>query len=74
MSHGWGETKAGLVRNAVTFDTNGYVVLAFDYRGWGDSDGKLVVIGEMAGARGQRQRCGHGAGSPPHRRPDRPNA
>ena len=47
MSHGWGGTKAGLVRNAVRFAADGFVVLAFDYRGWGGSDGKLVVIGDM---------------------------
>ncbi len=47
MSHGWGGTKAGLVRNAATFAADGFVVLAFDYRGWGESDGKLVVIGDM---------------------------
>ena len=47
MSHGWGGTKAGLVRNAARFAADGFVVLAFDYRGWGESDGKLVVIGDM---------------------------
>ena len=47
MSHGWGGTKAGLVRNAAIFAADGFAVLAFDYRGWGESDGKLVVIGEM---------------------------
>ncbi len=47
MSHGWGGTKAGLARNAVRFAADGFVVLAFDYRGWGESDGKLVVIGDM---------------------------
>lgn len=47
MSHGWGGTKASLVRNAATFAADGFIVLAFDYRGWGESDGKLVVIGDM---------------------------
>ena len=47
MSHGWGGTKAGLARNAMRFAADGFVVLAFDYRGWGESDGKLVVIDEM---------------------------
>ena len=47
MSHGWGGTKALLVRNAATFAADGFIVLAFDYRGWGESDGKLVVIGDM---------------------------
>ena len=47
MSHGWGGTKASLVRNAAIFAADGFIVLAFDYRGWGESDGKLVVIGDM---------------------------
>ena len=47
MRHGWGGKKAGLVRNAVTFAADGFVVFAFDYRGWGESDGKLVVIGDL---------------------------
>jgi dienelactone hydrolase len=47
MSHGWGGTKSGLVRNAAAFAAEGFVVLAFDYRGWGASDGKLVVKGPM---------------------------
>ena len=47
MSHGWDGTKAGLVRNAERFAADGFVVLAFDYRGWGESDGKLIVIGDM---------------------------
>ena len=33
MRHGWGGKKAGLVRNAVTFAADGFVVFAFDYRG-----------------------------------------
>lgn len=47
MSHGWGATKASLARNASRFAAEGYLVLAFDYRGWGESDGKLVVQGRM---------------------------
>ena len=55
MSHGWGGTKASLVRNAAIFAADGFLVLAFDYRGWGESDGKLVVIGDMPerGANGE---------------------
>lgn len=57
MSHGWGGTKAGLSRNAMRFAADGFVVLAFDYRGWGESDGKLVVIGDMPerGVNGEMQ-------------------
>ena len=48
MSHGWGGTKAGLTRNAMRLAAGGYVVLAFDYCGWGESDGKLVGGGERS--------------------------
>ena len=47
MSHGWGGTKVGLARNAAKFAADGFIVLAFDYRGWGESDGKLVVKGDI---------------------------
>lgn len=48
LCHGWGGTKAHLNRSiAPWFASEGYVVLAFDYRGWGESDSRLVVRGEM---------------------------
>ena len=47
MSHGWGGTKALLGAVASRLAAEGYLVLAFDYRGWGESDGKLVVQGDM---------------------------
>ena len=47
MSHGWGGTKALLANIASRLAAEGYLVLAFDYRGWGESDGKLVVQGDM---------------------------
>ena len=46
MSHGWGGTKAGLVNYAKRFADEGYIVLAFDYRGWGESDSRMVLKGE----------------------------
>lgn len=46
MVHGWGGEKAHLNQAyAPRFADMGYVVLTFDYRGWGDSDGKLVRAG-----------------------------
>lgn len=48
MSHGWGGTRRHLSTTyAPKFAAAGYVVLSFDYRGWGDSDSKLVIRGEM---------------------------
>ena len=47
MSHGWGGTKEHLRRYAPRFAKRGIIVLAFDYRGWGESDGRLVVDGAM---------------------------
>ena len=47
MSHGWGGTKALLTNVASRLAAEGYLVLAFDYRGWGESAGKLVVQGDM---------------------------
>jgi hypothetical protein len=46
MAHGWGGTKSHLNQAyAPQFAAMGYVVLTFDYRGWGDSDGKLLRTG-----------------------------
>src|SRR5262249_18995722 len=36
MSHGWGGTAAALRPDAVRFARAGYLVVAFDYRGWVD--------------------------------------
>ena len=47
MSHGWGGTKALLAGVASRLAAEGYLVLAVDYRGWDESDGKLVVQGDM---------------------------
>lgn len=48
LCHGWGGTKAHLnPQIAPGFSAGGFVVLTFDYRGWGESDSRLVVGGEM---------------------------
>ena len=46
LCHGWGGTKAHLATTILPqrIADAGYVVLAFDYRGWGESDGKVVVL------------------------------
>ena len=49
LCNGWGGTKAFLMRSGIAprFAAAGYVVIDYDYRGWGDSDSRLVVRGEM---------------------------
>lgn len=43
MAHGWGGTVRGLRRDAVAFARAGYLVVAFDYRGWGNSDPRVIL-------------------------------
>ena len=49
MCNGWGGTKAFLMRSGIAprFAAAGYVVINYDYRGWGDSDSRLVVRDEI---------------------------
>jgi dipeptidyl aminopeptidase/acylaminoacyl peptidase len=48
LCHGWGGVKAHLnTYIGPLFAKQGFVVFAFDYRGWGDSDSRLVVTGDM---------------------------
>jgi dipeptidyl aminopeptidase/acylaminoacyl peptidase len=48
MCHGWGGQKIHLNGQiAPQFAQAGYVVFTFDYRGWGESDSRLVVTGDM---------------------------
>ncbi|MBM4072427.1 MAG: alpha/beta fold hydrolase [Planctomycetes bacterium] len=44
MCHGWGGLAAQLRPDAVAFARAGYFVVAFDYRGWGQSDGRLLLV------------------------------
>lgn len=45
ICHGWGQNKdqPQFRRHGEAFAAAGYVALAFDFRGWGQSDGKVVV-------------------------------
>lgn len=43
MAHGWGGTVRGLRRDAVAFARAGYLAVAFDYRGWGNSDPRIIL-------------------------------
>ena len=48
LCHGWGGVRAHLNRDyAPQFAAAGYVVLTFDYRGWGDSDSRLILKQKM---------------------------
>ena len=48
LCHGWGGVRSHFNQAyAPEFATAGYVVLTFDYRGWGDSDSRLVIKGKM---------------------------
>lgn len=42
MAPGWGATAAALRPDAAELARAGFRVLLFDYRGWGDSDGRVV--------------------------------
>jgi uncharacterized protein len=43
MAHGWGGTAALLRTQATDFANAGYFVIAFDYRGWGNSDSRVML-------------------------------
>ncbi len=48
LSHGWGGGKNGCRAIAARFASeSGYICLAIDYRGWGESDSRLQIIGDM---------------------------
>lgn len=43
MCHGWGGTAASLRPVAEAFARAGYLVVTFDYRGWGESDSRVIL-------------------------------
>lgn len=47
QAHGWGGLAAHLRNDAVDIARAGYLVINFDYRGWGQSDGRVVLEGDM---------------------------
>ena len=44
LCHGWGGLKSQLVPFALAFARVGFVVMTFDYRGWGESDGRIIPL------------------------------
>ncbi len=47
MSHGWGGVARYLRPDAIVFAQAGYLVVTFDYRGWGSSDARLIIDGTL---------------------------
>lgn len=43
LCHGWGGLKDQLAAYAEKFARAGYVAMTFDYRGWGESDGRIIA-------------------------------
>ena len=43
QAHGWGGVAANLLRDAIDIANAGYLVVAFDYRAWGESDARLIL-------------------------------
>ena len=43
MCHGWGGVKAQLLPFAEAIAREGFAALVFDYRGWGESDGRIIA-------------------------------
>lgn len=43
MSHGWGGEAKDLRADAIEFAKAGFLVVIFDYRGWGNSDSRLIA-------------------------------
>jgi uncharacterized protein len=45
MAHGWGGTAANFRRDAIDLAAAGYFIITFDYRGWGESDSRVILTG-----------------------------
>ena len=43
LCHGWGGLKHQLVYIAEAFARAGFAAMTFDYRGWGESDGRVIA-------------------------------
>jgi dienelactone hydrolase len=43
QAHGWGGVAANFRWDSLALANAGYLVIAFDYRGWGQSDGRIVL-------------------------------
>lgn len=52
VAPGWGATAANHRQDAVDLARAGYLVMLFDYRGWGDSDGRVMLADQRPAAGG----------------------
>ncbi len=55
LCHGWGGLARDLRPEGVAFARAGYLAVAIDYRGWGDSDARLVLTGKSPAERPNRR-------------------
>lgn len=55
MSHGWGGTASLLRDDAVAFAKAGYLVVTFDYRGWGASESRVILAQPAPADRDKRR-------------------
>ena len=44
LCHGWGGLGSQLAEHARAFAHAGFVAMTFDYRGWGESDGRIIAL------------------------------
>lgn len=56
MAHGWGGTKAAFRPEAIAFAQSGYLVVGFDYRGWGESDSRVILVNKREPAERPKNR------------------
>ena len=56
MAHGWAGLAAYLEPDAIAFAQAGYLVLTFDYRGWGPSDSRVVLTAKREPSNAQNFR------------------
>lgn len=49
MAQGWGGAQNSLFRDAAEFAQAGYFVATFDFRGWGESDSRIILSEPMPG-------------------------
>ena len=43
QAHGWGGTAANFRWDSLALAQAGYLIVSFDYRGWGQSDGRVIL-------------------------------